>query len=100
MQGFRNRSSSQAFTLIELLVVIAIIALLASLLLPAMGRAKEKGKAAQCQSNLRQLGLAAIMFEDNNQVYPIGWIDNNPSIWYRQLQPYLGRSANVSGQGV
>lgn len=100
MPSFRNGNSRAAFTLIELLVVIAIIALLASMLLPAMGRAKEKGKAAQCQSNLRQLGFAATMFEDDNQVYPIGWIDNNPAIWYRQLQPYLGRSTNVSGQGV
>jgi len=97
---------AHAFTLIELLVVVAIIAVLASLLLPVLARARDKGKAAKCQSNLRQLALAATMYDDDHQVYPIGWpptdglADPFFPIWYRQLQPYLGSKTNVSGRGV
>ncbi len=101
-----ERAWERAFTLIELLVVVAIIAILASMLLPALGRARDKGKSAKCQNNLRQLGLAAVMYDEDYQVYPIGWPSDDllaqpvPPIWYRQLQPYLGRKTNVSGGGV
>jgi prepilin-type N-terminal cleavage/methylation domain-containing protein len=69
----RILKSKVAFTLIELLVVIAIIGILAALLLPALGAAREKGKSASCLSNLKQLHLAAIMYADDWD----GWLPPN-----------------------
>ena len=69
-RGPHFSSPATAFTLIELLVVIAIIAILASLLLPALSRAKQQAKQANCQSNLKQMGLAFQMYMDDFSYYP------------------------------
>jgi len=69
----RRSAGTPGFTLLELLVVIAIIALLAALLVPALKTARDKARAAQCSSNMKQFGMAFQMYADQNS----GWLPNN-----------------------
>ena len=77
-----GKTRRRAFTLIELLVVIAIIAILAALLLPALGRAKDKAKTTQCLNDMKQLQLCYQMYVgDNKDLLPLNFVNNPPGNW-------------------
>jgi prepilin-type N-terminal cleavage/methylation domain-containing protein len=77
-----QKSHSRGFTLIELLVVIGIIALLISILLPALSRARQAGYAAKCQSNLHQIGIAMQLYRNDNKDYFYEYTQTNGTIDY------------------
>ena len=97
-----SRGKTKVFTLIELLIVIAIIAILAAMLLPALGKAREKARSIACVGKLKQIGMAAQMYyNDYNEYIPFGHLTPateyngyagsiNPA-WFCRLAPYLNR---------
>ena len=107
-------SKYSLFTLIELLVVIAIIAILAGILMPALSMARERGKAGDCQSNIKQLGIANTLYSDFNDgffIYGANWATNE--FWcgkgtngFSKIQPvgglnkYMGNNSKLRRCGA
>jgi len=93
--SIRKSIYKKGFTLIELLVVIAIIAILAAILFPVFGRARENARRSSCQSNLKQIGLGIVQYtQDFDEAMPInsyGYVNasTNPGDWMDVVQPYV-----------
>ncbi len=84
--------TKKGFTLIELLVVIAIIAILAAILFPVFGRARENARRSSCSSNLRQIGLGVLQYlQDYDETYPLSTIytTTNIAAWPQEIFPYV-----------
>jgi len=90
----RIMPKKRGFTLIELLVVIAIIALLMSILMPSLSRARQQARAVVCKANLKQWGLMFILYaEDNDYSFPTGW--NGGTMWMVDLLAYYHGADDV-----
>ncbi len=95
--------TSRGFTLVELLVVIGIIALLISILLPSLAKARESANTMACLSNLKQIGLGITMYAADNRglLPPSNWSawtappENDQVYWYTLINPYVGGKGNT-----
>src|SRR5262245_53513186 len=105
----RRRLRIRAFTLIELLVVIAIIAILAAILFPVFARARKKGRSITCTSNLKEIGLAWLMYaQDYDETLPptagarmTNGTRTGQIYWMEVVDPYIKGGVKVlnNGQG-
>lgn len=95
-----KQKRNSAFTLVELLVVIAIIGILIGMLLPAVQSIREAARRTACTNNLRQIGLATVMFHDANEAFPPARTTtpgprlsisfrNGPDSWFVRILPFL-----------
>jgi prepilin-type N-terminal cleavage/methylation domain-containing protein/prepilin-type processing-associated H-X9-DG protein len=104
LQSLKHVRQEAAFTLVELLVVIGIIAVLVSILLPALNKARRAGEAVACLANLNQLGIASMMYVNEFKVLAPS-ISNTTGIsagetWDQKLAPYMGiKLVPVAGSG-
>ena len=98
-----NRAGKKGFTLIELLVVIAIIALLAGILLPVFGKAREAARGTACLSNMKQIGTALELYKkDHDDTLPMSYYYDNGATsangymhWTRMLADYMDNNKKL-----
>jgi len=84
----------RGFTLIELLVVIAIIALLMAILMPSLAKAKKQAQATTCLSGLKQIGVAAVLYAQDYELFIPRGSTGSTAIWFMQYLPYVGQRHN------